>query len=161
MFRSTLIGLALEAALQEVVESRGYQVSAATRQAVWKSFDTTMQEELAAGALPGHTAKITSSSTESAQPTTSDEPPTSGVGSGFPAFRCVDGEWSIVIKDATVHMRLSEDKDAYDGAWSPRPSSSARSQNSSQTVKLDYLQIIGKEAESSSKRPIGEKRPRT
>ena len=125
MFRSTLIGLALEAALLELTEARGYQISAATRGVIWRALDSTLEEELACGALPGHTARIScSDGAPSGHPVEEQAAtPAGNATDGYPVYRCIDGVWTIVIKDATVNLRMAEDKENGDGKYGPGPHS--------------------------------------
>ena len=103
-----------------MTEAKGYQISAATRGVIWRALDSTLEEELACGAPPGHTARIAcSNDTPSSHPVEEQ----AAMPAGNATDVCPVYRWTIVIKDATVNLRMAEDKENGDGKYGPGPHS--------------------------------------
>eukprot|EP00796_Vickermania_ingenoplastis_P004989 gene4989-3584_t len=140
MYRESLLATALSAALEEVAPN----LNEGQREHIWRVFDATMEECLSEAPMMTrvqvHAAPGLDSASPSAPPqliTLDNETSSPELLGGraavsqdaqqvFPVYRCVDGVWTILLKDPQVAVRDEFGQE--------------------ETFQLDYLRVYLREA---------------
>lgn len=147
MYRESLLGLALSATLEEMAASSS--LTEGQKESIWGVFDATMDKCLAelpmmtritvrapppempdASTFAGTSRHLITDPSvrisEAENLNMREEGVTAprdclGEGLGFPVYRCLDGVWTLILKDPTVEVR-----DEYGAV---------------EAVRLDYLKV--------------------